>query len=100
VQEKKFDAANQLQTLYDKLSASVHGRRVENLETRKALNRIVYDEETIGEQIKDVEKCVAASNFLLASFHAVKFLKLRLEDRQIILHTMPTKARQVIAGLH
>ena len=34
--EQRFDAANRLKTLYDELSASVHGRRVEDLEMRVA----------------------------------------------------------------
>ena len=35
------------------------------------------------------------SNFLLAVFHRQKMAKFDLEDRRIILRTMPPRARQV-----
>jgi len=97
--EKSFDAGNQLKTLYDELSASIHGRRVEDLEMRRSLNKIVYDNSACGKHVARVEKCAAAANFLLVSFHRDKFRQLQQEDRQIILSTMSTTARQTIAGL-
>jgi hypothetical protein len=42
-----------------------------------------------------VEQCAEAANFLLAIFHKKKMTKFEVEDRRIILRTMPPRAREV-----
>lgn len=97
--DKQFDATNKLKILYSELSASVHGRRVQDLEMRVALNRIVFDQRAFEDQVSVVERCSAASNFLLAHLHKEEVRRFQAEDHQIILRTMPARARQLWKGL-
>jgi hypothetical protein len=97
--EPKFDALKRLNQLYAELSEGVHGSRVHNLEMRVALNKITLDDAEFKSQTKLVEKCAESVNFFLAAFHKKEFSKLHLEDRQIILHTMPDKARRALTEL-
>lgn len=92
--EKKFDAINRLSTLYSELSAGIHGRQVRDLEMRIALNKISYSDQAAGKEVQLVERCAAITNFLLAAFHHSKTVSFELEDRRIILRTMPPRARQ------
>jgi hypothetical protein len=93
--ERKFDAINQISSLYSELSAGVHGRAIRDLEMRVALEKIVYDEGAAAREAECLRKCAEASNFLLAIFHHRKLRAFQTEDRRIILRTMPTRARQV-----
>lgn len=97
--ETRFDAVQKLRTLYHELSASVHGRGVRDLEMRKALKKIAVDVAQFGLQVKLVERCAEATNFLLATFHKTEMRRFLLEDRQIILRTMSPRARQVWSHL-
>jgi hypothetical protein len=93
--ESKFDAINRLKTLYGELSAGIHGRTVRHLEMRIALNEIVYNHDVAKEQAELMDRCVEATNFLLAMFHRERMLSFQVEDRRIILRTMPARARQM-----
>jgi hypothetical protein len=96
--ERKFDAINQISSLYSQLSAGVHGRAVRDLEMRVALEKLVYDEGLAAREAECLRKCAEASNFLLAIFYHQKLrsgLTFQAEDRRIILRTMPPRARQL-----
>jgi hypothetical protein len=95
VSEKRFDALNRLGSLYSDLSAGVHGRTVQDLEMRIALNKIAYEERAAKQQVKLAERCAEAANFLLAMFHREKMSAFPTEDRRAILRTLPPRARQV-----
>jgi hypothetical protein len=95
VAEKRFDALNRLSTLYDDLSASVHGRTVQDLEMRLALQKIVYEEHTAKEQARVTERVTEATNFVLARLHSDQVASFGTDDRRIILQTMPARAKQV-----
>jgi hypothetical protein len=97
--EEKFDATNRLKTLYDKLSAGVHGRRVQDFEMHKALAKIVFSEGVFVRQVEDAEACSAAVNFLLTAFHAGQVHRFQRDDRQIILRSMPAQARRLFTAL-
>jgi len=97
--ESKFDAVNRLKTLYGELSATVHGRRVQDLQLCKSLRMIEFVESVFEKQVAEIERCAASVNFLLAGFHSRQFNDLHREDRQIILGSMPSRARQVLKGL-
>ncbi len=93
--EKKFDAICRLGTLHGELSAGIHGRQVRDLEMRAALGKITYSDGIAGREAMLIERCAAASNFLLAVFHRQKVARFEAEDRRILLRTMPARARQV-----
>jgi hypothetical protein len=93
--EKKFDAIAQVTSLYSQLSAGIHGRAVRDLEMRVALRKIVYDLEAAKKDADFVAKCSQAVNFLLAIFHRERMRKFHIDDRRLILHTLPPSARQV-----
>jgi hypothetical protein len=97
--EPKFDALGRLKNLYSDLSAGVHGSKVRDLEMRLALNKIKYDEAAVHAEMLLVERCAESVNFLLAAFNHEKMDRFPLEDRRIILRTMPPRARQVWRGL-
>ena len=97
--ERKFDAINRLSTLYSDLSAGVHGRSVQDLEMRVALNRISCDVPELKRQTDFTERCAEAANFLLAVFHRDQMRAFEVEDRRIILRTMPPGARQIWTDL-
>jgi hypothetical protein len=93
--ERRFDAVNRLSSLYSELSAGIHGRRVTDLEMRVALGKIRYSEDAANREAPLIERCAEAVNFLLAMFHRDKMRSFQVEDRRIILQTMPSKARLV-----
>jgi hypothetical protein len=93
--EKKFDAINQLTSLYSELSSGVHGRTVRDLEMRIALKKIEYDQTSATREVKRLRNCAEAANFLLAIFHCDKMRRFQAEDRRIILRAMPSAARAV-----
>lgn len=95
--EPKFDAVNQISSIYSELSAGVHGRSVHDLETRAALQRIVYDEQSAAKETDLLARSAAAVNFSLATFHREKVRAMQTDDRRIILRSMPARARQVWA---
>lgn len=92
--EKKFDAINRLSGLYSQLSAGIHGRQVQDLEMRVALNKISYSERAAAREVGLIERCAGASNFLLAAFHHAAVARFEQEDRRTVLRTMPPRARQ------
>jgi hypothetical protein len=93
--EKKFDAINQISSIYSELSAGVHGRAVRDLEMRAALAKIVYDQSSASREAELLRKSTLAVNFALSIFHHQQMEKFQTEDRRIILRTMPSRARQV-----
>jgi hypothetical protein len=97
--ERKYDAINRLRTLYDHLSAGVHGRRVQNLEMRIALDKIIFSQDVFEEHVGFVERCAEAANFVLAILHFDQARGFQQEDRRIILRTLPTGARRILAGI-
>lgn len=93
--ESKFDALGRLRTLYDDLSAGVHGRRVQDLEMRIALQKIKFDQSAFGPLVDAAQRCAGSVNFLLGVLHSDQVGSFQSEDRQIIFRSMPPKARQV-----
>jgi hypothetical protein len=93
--ETQFNAINKIYSLYSDLSAGVHGRSVRDLEMRVSLSRIAYEQPLAEQLAVAVEQCAEAANFLLAIFHKKKMTKFQVEDRRIILRTMPPRAREV-----
>jgi hypothetical protein len=93
--EKKFDAISRLSALHSELSAGIHGRQVRDLEMRTALGKIAYSDGIAEKEAGLIERCAAASNFLIAVFHRQKMARFEAEDRRILLRAMPHRARQV-----
>jgi hypothetical protein len=97
--ESRFDAMGKLNTLYDELSAGIHGRTVQDLEMRIALKKIGYDERVARRHVKFIERCAESANFLLAIFNVDRMAAFQKEDRRIILYTMCPRARQALKDL-
>jgi hypothetical protein len=97
--EPRFDAVNRLSRLYSELSEGVHGSRVNDLELRIALKKIAWEENAFKNQVKLVQQSAESANFLLAVFHREQFSKFQLEDRRIILRSMPKQARQALTEI-
>jgi hypothetical protein len=95
VSEPKFDAVNRLQTLYDELSADIHGRKVENLEGRLSLIGIEYNQAVADVELSLVQRCSAAVNFCLAIENRRELRTFTLEDKGYVFGTMPKAARLV-----
>jgi hypothetical protein len=93
--ESKFDAINRLTSLHSDLSAGVHGRQVQDLEMRLALKRIAYSQAEATKQTQLIERCAQSANFVLAVFHQEQLAHFQLEDRRVILQTIPRRGRQV-----
>jgi len=93
--ERHFDAIARLSSLYEDLSASVHGRTVRDLEMRVALRKIAYSDDSCEKDVALVERCAAAANFCLAMFHRERMGTFTAEDRRVILQTMPSGARSI-----
>jgi hypothetical protein len=97
--EPRFDAIARLKNLYSNLSAGVHGRRVQDLEMRVALDKLTFNQTAFEGEVELVEQVAQSANFLLAAYHIDRVRSFATEDRQIILHTMERRARQVWNGL-
>lgn len=97
--ERNFDAINRLKSLYDELSAEIHGRKVVHLEMRRALRDIAFDQALFDKQVRFLKRCAEASNFLLLVFHHDRVTSFPQESKQIILRTIPPEARRVWRGL-
>jgi hypothetical protein len=93
--ESKFDAFNQISSLYSDLSAGIHGRTVRDLETRRALREITYDATAAEKESEFLRRCVEVVNFLLCMLHRDAVARFQNDDRSIILRSIPVKARQV-----
>lgn len=97
--ETKFGALGKLKSLYSDLSGSIHGRRVEDLEMRVALNKIVFEQKALDQHVGFVERCAEAVNFVLYAFHVQKVRAFQAEDRRIILRTISAPGRQILSNL-
>jgi hypothetical protein len=97
--EKRFDAISQFKTLYDDLSAEVHGRKMEHLEMRKALKDIALDQAVLEKQLNLLRRCAAAANFLLLHFHRKPVHHFPVDFKLSLLGTLPKKGRQAWYGL-
>jgi hypothetical protein len=97
--EGQFDAVNRFRSLYDELSAGVHGRKVQDLEMRVSLNRIVFNQASFEAHVHLVQKCAESANFLLAAFHKEQFYGFQKEDRQVVLGTIGQQGRRVLRAL-
>ncbi|MHB1957492.1 MAG: hypothetical protein ACYCO5_00480 [Acidobacteriaceae bacterium] len=93
--EVKFDALGRMKSLYSELSASIHGRRVSDLEMRTALEKITYDEKLAAKQAVLVERCAEVSNFLLTIYQRNLFASFGIEDQRVIIRTMSAQARPI-----
>jgi hypothetical protein len=93
--EPRYDAIAKLTSLYSELSAVVHGRTVGHLQMKLALKELTYDSVIAGKLSDNLVRCVAACNFLLAAFHKEQVDRFHVEDRRLILRTMPAHARNV-----
>jgi hypothetical protein len=93
--ERQFDAINQMSSVYSELSAGVHGRAVRDLEMRVALAKIKYDQAMAEKELALLRRCVVAVNFSLAIFHHQRMKSFQLEDRRMLLRTLPARAREL-----
>jgi hypothetical protein len=91
--ERSFDAINRLQTLYDLLSAGIHGRTVRDLESRSELSRITFSLSSATKEAALVKKCAEAVNFILAVDNKPAVRRFSVEDKGYIFGTMPRSAR-------
>ena len=91
----KYSAFDRISSLYSDLSAVVHGRTVNDLEMRVALQKIVYEQTTATRHANWIERAAEATNFLLAMLHQLQMEKFEQEDRRIILGSMPAIARSI-----
>lgn len=94
--EQHYDAFGRLSGLYSELSAGVHGRTVEHLEMRPALNRIQYNDGSAEQESKLIAAVAESANFILAALHWSQFSKLQTIDRRIILQTMNSKTKRAL----
>lgn len=97
--QKKFDAISRLRTLYDELSSFVHGRRVIHLEMRRALKDVTFNQSVFESQVKKMKYCAESTNFLLLNFHKDRVNRFQTEFKNIILGSIPLKARRVFWGI-
>jgi len=93
--ELKFDALAKISSLYSDLSAGVHGRSVRDLEMHSALKRIKFEPVVAAAHLDTLKKCAAAVNFILAIFHHTRVHKFPVQERSLLLRTMPAAARAV-----
>lgn len=93
--EPQFDAIAKLRSLYSKLSGSVHGGRVANLEMRTALSQIKFDKTAADEDVITLDQVVEVCNFMLAIYHREQFRRFAAADRSAILQSMSRSARQL-----
>ena len=93
--EPKFDAIGQLSNLYSTLSAGVHGAAVRDLEMRTALKSIAFDQKRAEQDAELLHRCAAAANFLIAIYHHEQVGSFSVNNRRLIMRTLPLKARQV-----
>jgi len=100
VTEPQFDAVNQITSAYSELSAGVHGRTVRDLEMRAALSKMGYDQASADKELTILRKCAVAVNFALCVFHHRRVRAFQLDDRRVILHTLPARAREVWTGFN
>jgi hypothetical protein len=97
--EKRFDAINRMKTLYDELSAVIHSRKLSNLEMRKGLVDIEYDENTFRQLTSLVKRTSECCNFILCIYYRDKFNRIPIHFRSIITRTIPQEGRRVLAGI-
>lgn len=97
--ETKFGALAKLRSLYSDLSGSVHGGRVEDLEMRVALNKIVFEQKALDKHVAFIERCAEAVNFVLSTFHVEKVRAFQAEDRRIIMRSISAPGRQILSNL-
>ena len=93
ISERSFDAVNRLQSLYSELSASVHGRTVRDLESRSALQSIMLNLPAARKELKLVQRCAEAANFVLAIENRSKLRRFFGEDKGYIFGSLPPAAR-------
>jgi hypothetical protein len=98
--EPRFGAVGNLVRLYSELSAGVHGSRVDDLEMRLALRKIVFTERIFASQVRLVEQAAESINFLLSVYHNLQFCGFHVEDRRVILRTMAPRARRTLMELN
>jgi hypothetical protein len=96
--EPKFNAIGQMSSLYSDLSAGVHGRRVQDLEMRTALEKIAYSHAVAQKEAELVKRCGEAVNFILSIYHREQLRKLEAVDRRPFLDGLTKTARQVWAA--
>lgn len=97
--EIKFDSINRMKSLYDDLSADIHARRLSNLELRKGLVDIKYDQQQFAGLVSFTKRASECSNFILSIYHKDVIKRIPLHFSTIITNTLPSKARRVIAGI-
>lgn len=93
--EAKFNAIAQISSIYNDLSAGVHGRTVRDLEMRTALRSISYERSLAQIEVDLLRRCVQAVNFIISIYHKEQLANFSVEERRLILQSMPPLARQV-----
>lgn len=85
-----------LNSIYSELSVSVHGQKVSDLEMHSALAAICCTEKSAGAEVGYVRRASIATNSLLAIYHRRRFSSFAVEDRRIILRTLPRSTRLAV----
>jgi hypothetical protein len=97
--EKHFNAIHRLRDLYSELSATVHGRRVQDFQMKNALTKITFDEETAKRGDRLLKSCTESVNALLAAFHAEQFHNFASPERRLVLRTICPKGRRALTQI-
>lgn len=97
--ERQFDAIHRLRNLYDDLSATVHGRRMQDLQMKSALKKIVFHDDMARMEEPLLKRAVESVNATMAAFHANQFRRFESNERRLILRTISPKGRQALAAL-
>jgi hypothetical protein len=93
IDNAQFAVFATMSSLYSELSAGVHGRTVNDLEMKTALEKIGYDQALANKMADTVTRVAEATNFLLAMLHREQVETFRTEDRRAILRSMRPAAR-------
>ena len=91
----RFDSIQKLNNLYDDLSATIHGRRVRDLQLNSALAELKYSADRAQKDAKHVQQCAELVNFIVVIKMRDNFQKFSVENKRIILRTLPKLARSI-----
>jgi hypothetical protein len=90
----RFDATSETQALYDLLSAQVHGRRVVDLEMRRALRDVRFEAGWFRTFAETTRRCAQVANFVLLAYHGDR--RLDAQTRRVLLDTLSQSARRTL----
>ena len=90
---------DELTSLYSDLSTGIHGTKVADLEMRRALKAIQYNQDAAVKEEELLRRLTAPCNILLTVFHRKRFSKFSSEDRRILIHSMSRSQRSELGKI-